>query len=348
MQRKPIAVSLFSGAGGLDLGMKQAGFDIRLCVDADPTCCQTLKENHMCENIYVEDVSKLTKKDIYLLAKLDQSDRIDLLFGGSPCQSFSTAGKKKGFSDERGMLTFHFFRLVEETQPHAFLLENTKGILSKKFIKDPLSFFSELAPSYRVSIHLLNAADYGVPQTRQRAFIVGVHRSIDKEYIPPEPTHQCNGENGKKKWVTVREALTAHSIKQHHHLHYSPSKEKWMKLIPKGGGCWKDLFAYGEDVVKEAMGNVDISKGGSTGFFRRICENKPAPTILTSPTQKSTMLGHPYEDRPLSIEEYLIFQTFPLDYKIAGGLRKQYMQIGNAVPVLLAKQIAKSIRNVLS
>lgn len=134
-------------------------------------------------------------------------------------------------------------------------------------------------------------------------------------------------------------------IEEHHYVEYSEERLRYMRMIPKGGGNWRDLRIYGEDedVVKEAMGGAYTSGGGKVGFFRRVHIDKPCPTLLTSPMQKSTNLGHPYEDRPLSIEEYLAIQEFPKGYKVAGSLTQQYIQIGNAVPIRLAEVLGKSI-----
>jgi DNA (cytosine-5)-methyltransferase 1 len=117
-----------------------------------------------------------------------------------------------------------------------------------------------------------------------------------------------------------------------------------MQMIPKGGGNWRDLPS---EVVKQAMGGAYESGGGKVGFFRRLWVNRPAPTMLTSPIQKSTNLGHPFEERPLSIEEYLAIQQFPEGYKVSGSLTKQYVQIGNAVPVKLAEILGNSIMEFL-
>ncbi|TCK01352.1 UNVERIFIED_ORG: DNA (cytosine-5)-methyltransferase 1 [Anoxybacillus amylolyticus] len=342
------AISLFSGAGGLDLGVKHAGFHIRLCLDNDPVCCQTLRQNNLSPLVLNADLSALSGQDIRELVKLSPSEPIDLLFGGSPCQSFSFAGKRKGFKDERGQLLLHFFRLVQELEPKSFLLENVKGLLSATHSDfDIVSYFSSFVPSYRLYIALLNAADYGVPQKRERLFVIGVHRSIPNHYRFPVPTHHREGKDGKPKWISVQDAFSSVPIQQHHFIPYKPSQEKWMKLIPKGGGNWRDLYAYGESIVKQAMGKAFFSTGGRTGFWRRIRADQPAPTLLTSPLHRSTMLGHPYEDRPLSIEEYLVLQTFPLNYRIAGSLVQQYRQIGNAVPVLLAQQVSQSLHQIL-
>ena len=194
----------------------------------------------------------------------------------------------------------------------------------------------------------MNAANYGVAQTRERVFIIGVRKDLNIKFTFPDTTHDKNGSKGKQKWRTVGDIFKELKISKHHHVNYSTERLKWMKMIPQGGGNWRDLRQYGEDIVKEAMGGAYASGGGKVGFFRRLDINKPAPTLLTSPSQKSTNLGHPFEDRPLSIEEYLAIQEFPEGYCVAGTLSQQYVQIGNAVPTRLAQVLGQSVYSMLN
>lgn len=359
-----IAVSFFAGAGGLDMGMKRAGFDIKLAVELENIYCETLSNNMPGLNVKQGDIMTYNKSKIYKEARIQRNKEIDLMFGGSPCQSFSTAGNRQAFSDPRGQAMLKFAELVSEVQPKMFLLENVRGLLSAALKHRPINQRGKEAPEYeedeipgsaiaylfskfvgyKVKPKLFNAADYGVPQTRERVFIVGVREDIEKVFEFPEPTHSENGAGGKLPWVTFGDLLKKMHVEEHHHAPYTPERLKYMRLIPKGGGNWRDLHAYGEDVVREAMGGAFESGGGKVGFYRRISVDKPAPTVLTSPNQKSTNLGHPFEDRPLSIEEYLAIQEFPEGFQVAGTLPQQYIQIGNAVPVRLGEVLGKSIR----
>lgn len=364
MKRK--AISLFAGAGGLDIGIKKAGFDVKLAVEIEATYCETLQTNFPYLTVRQGNVMDYSRKRIYKEAGLLENEEIDLFIGGSPCQSFSTAGKRQAFEDPRGQAMLKFADLVQEVQPKVFLLENVRGLLSSALKHVPLternkrplepdeqqgSAFRHLLEhfgNYEVSVELLNAANYGVAQTRERVFIVGVRKDLNTKFAFPDTTHDKNGTEGKKKWRTVGDIFKELKIHKHHHVNYSAERLKWMKMIPKGGGNWRDLRQYGEDVVKEAMGGAYESGGGKVGFFRRLDINKPAPTLLTSPSQKSTNLGHPFEDRPLSIEEYLAIQEFPEGYYVAGTLSQQYIQIGNAVPTRLAQVLGKSIYSMLN
>ncbi|MGR3205562.1 DNA cytosine methyltransferase [Bacillus glycinifermentans] len=358
------AISIFSGAGGLDIGLKKAGFDVKLALEIENTYCDTLKLNHPELNVIQGDIMEYDRDKIYKAAGLDDEDELDLLFGGSPCQSFSTAGNRMAFEDPRGKAMLKFAELISEIQPKVFLLENVRGFLSVPLKHRPhrqrgegfpplsaeekqgsaLEFLLKQIKGFNIKYRLLNAADYGVPQTRERVFFVGVRKDLNTNYEFPEPTHSKTGDNGKERWVTFGELLNTTNFSGHNFVKYTPERLKYMKLIPQGGGNWRDLP---ESIVKEAMGGAYKSGGGKVGFFRRIWTDRPAPTVLTSPNQKSTNLGHPFEDRPLSVEEYLAIQGFPLDYKVAGSIAKQYIQIGNAVPTHLAKILGDSILKLL-
>lgn len=358
------AISFFTGAGGLDIGIHKAGFDVRLSVEIEKVYCKSLWLNYPNWNIRQGNIMEYDKNRVYKEAGFELKEEVALVFGGSPCQSFSTAGNRQAFQDPRGKAMLKFAELVREIKPKAFLLENVKGLLSARLkhrsLKERGSDFPPLQPEeqpgsalqhllsyfheYEVELSVINAADYGIPQKRERVFIVGIRKDLGKKFIFPKVTHNENGIDGKKKYVSVGEILEKLKKTEHHYVKYSEKRLKYMKMIPKGGGNWRDLD---EDMQKEAMGKAYYSGGGKTGYFRRIKTDEPAPTLLTSPIQKSTNLGHPYEDRPLSIEEYLAIQGFPPGYKLAGTLQQQYTQIGNAVPVPLAERLGKAIFNIL-
>jgi len=188
-------ISLFSGAGGMDIGFRDAGFDIVIAVEQDSSCCNTLREN--CPNLEVleGDISKITTDKILQSANLEPLEAA-LVIGGPPCQSFSLAGKRMGMDDDRGMLILDFSRIVHEALPKAFVMENVKGMLNwekGKAIEAVLNEFKEPVIyrgneyHYEVSYKILNASNYGVPQHRERLFIVG--NRVDKIFSFPSPTH---------------------------------------------------------------------------------------------------------------------------------------------------------------
>jgi DNA (cytosine-5)-methyltransferase 1 len=343
------------------MGIHNAGFDVRLCVEIEEKYCQTLKNNHQW-NVQNGDIMDYDKERVYKEAEFNKDEEIDLIIGGSPCQSFSTAGKRQAFDDPRGKAMLKYAEIIEEIKPKAFLLENVKGLLSAALKHRPLKergkdaqpledaemrgsalkYLLTKFKSYEITIDTVNAADYGIPQKRERVFIIGIRKDLKKKFEFPKTTHSKKGDDGKKKWAAVKKVLEEvdSKIEKHEYVNYSEERLKYMRMIPKGGGNWRNLPL---DVVEAAMGGAYRSGGGKVGFFRRIKIDEPAPTMLTSPIQKSTNLGHPYEDRPLSIQEYLAIQGFPIDYKINGTLNNKYTQIGNAVPVKLGEIIGKAI-----
>lgn len=369
------AISFFAGAGGLDLGIEKAGFNIRLCVELEKKFCETLTLNNH-KNVVNGDIMEFDKEKISNLLGNDENgqpliNNIDLMIGGSPCQSFSTAGRRQAFDDPRGGAMLKYVNLINEIQPKAFLLENVKGLLSAalnhvtlqeradrrangqneyeldELPGSALEYLLSQIQNYNVVYRVLNSADYGVPQKRERVFFIGIRKDLNREFVFPEPTHSKDGSSdGLLPWVTFRsvyEELEKLEI-EHNYEEYRPERLRYMEMVPKGGGYWRHLP---EEVQAEAMGGAYKSGGGKVGFYRRIYIDQPAPTVLTSPTQKSTNLGHPMYDRPLSIEEYKLIQGFPLDYKINGSIKDQYKQLGNAVPVKVAKILGESIYNQL-
>lgn len=356
-----IAISFFAGAGGLDIGIHEAGFDVKLNVELEEKYCKTLKMNNPNFNVVNADIMEYSRERIYKDANLTEDVEIDLIFGGSPCQSFSTAGKRRAFSDDRGKAMLKFVELVEDTKPKAFLLENVKGLLSAPLKHRPLKErgvgFPELSEDekngsalkyllrqfkdYNVTYEVINSAEYGVPQKRERVLFIGIRKDLNKEFKFPEKTH--GGKKGKP-FVTLMDVIKDIKDIKHTYVKYSEERLKYMQLIPIGGGNWRNLD---KSIVEKAMGGAYKSGGGKTGYFRRVKADEPSPTLLTSPIQKSTNLGHPFEDRPLSVQEYLRIQGFPDGYKVNGTVNDQYTQIGNAVPVKVARLIGEKLIEIL-
>lgn len=359
-----IAVSFFAGAGGLDIGMHRAGFNVKSSVEIEKTYCQTLKSNNPDFHVVNGDIMDYDKDIIYKEAGLKEDDEITLIFGGSPCQTFSTAGKRQAFSEKRGQAMLKFAELVSQVQPRAFLLENVKGLLSASLKHRPLKErgqdFSPLKEeekkgsalrhllskfdNYNITYDIINSAEYGVCQKRERVFFIGIRKDLNKTFIFPEKTHSRDGEDGKEKFLTFKNVMDKLKEIEHTYVNYSEERLKYMKMIPQGGGNWRDLD---DENAKIAMGGAYMSGGGKTGYFRRVKINEPCPTLLTSPIQKSTNIGHPFEDRPLSIEEYLEIQGFPPNYKVCGSLNEKYTQIGNAVPIKVAEILGKKLLEII-
>lgn len=296
-------VSLFSGAGGLDLGFKMAGHEIIWANDLYEDAVETYKYN-LGDHIVCEDISKIDT---------DEIPECDIIIGGFPCQGFSVANMKRHESDERNTLYKQLIRVIDAKRPKFFLAENVKGLtnLAKgKVFQMILNDFSSLR--YKVSYRVLNAADYGVPQIRQRVIIVGVRNDIDFEYIFPNPTNSKDGGGGLSKWVSVGEAMAD---------------------IPN-----PDLP---NDLPNHDYSKYKLQFNGYLGH-RVLDSEKPAPTVTARGDNKGgvVVLPHPNAQRRMSCRELAAVQSFPLNYKFSGNRSSVYRQIGNAVPPLLGYAIA--------
>lgn len=307
-KNKFTVVSLFSGAGGLDLGFKQAGFELVWANDIDSDCVATYKKNIGDEIVY-GDASEIEESEI---------PDCDVVIGGFPCQGFSVANTKRSVLDERNTLYLQYVRILRAKKPKVFLAENVKGILSlgKGAVIDAIvEDFSEAG--YNVTYKLLNAADYGVPQTRERVIIVGVRKDLNCDYKFPEPSHNKDGDNGKKPWVTVKEAL---------------------ENIPDPDGPDADSVPNNEYSKYKIVFNGYLGK-------RPVYADQPAPTVTARGDRKGgvVILPHYNHQRRMSVRELASIQGFPLDFKFIGSRTDCYRQIGNAVPPPLAKACAISI-----
>lgn len=366
---RAIAISLFSGAGGLDLGMEQAGFQIVSAVEKDADAAKTIGLNrpHLYESVVSRDI-QIVEAQVLLeeggrvlnLGRPLKPGEVDLVIGGPPCQPFSTAGKRGSVMDPRGSLFMDFIRIVKDIQPRFFVMENVRGLLSAPIQHRPHNErafgYAPLDPDemqgsalkvvlnemqqlgYGVVYNLLEVADYGVPQNRSRVVFIG---SRDGEQVDfPVPTH-CKKGCGLAQWRTLKDALVGLKDLQPEYASYSENRLKYLRLL-KTGQNWRYLP---DELKEEAMGGAFKSGGGKVGFYRRLSWDKPSPTVTTSPHQKATDMCHPEELRPLSIRECARIQTFPDDWIFYGSTSSKYRQIGNAVPVVFAQAIGKHLQN---
>ena len=342
-------VSLFSGAMGLDLGLIDAGLNVAVSQDFDKWCVETIRKNGY---IAVEgDIRGLIEADPecnFLLrpAKLNK-ESVFAVVGGPPCQSFSTAGKRKGADDERGMLYNQFIHVVSTLCPRFFVMENVKGLASMP--SDPTDKQSPplihhilrkcKSLGYHTVHGVLDAVHYGTPQFRERLVIVG---SRDKEAIfLPSPTHFHMHQNAGMRWRTLFDAI-GDMTESGPHGTFSSKISEYLNLVPEGGN-WRSLPP---PIAKLAMGGAYESGGGKVGFYRRLSYTEPAPTLVTSPNQKATLLCHPRETRPLSVREYARIQQFPDSWQFEGKASDCYRQIGNAVPIPLGRAIGQMLISV--
>lgn len=320
-------IEVCSGCGGLSSGFMNKGFKPILLNEIDKVCCETLKKNHSNVNIQCSDMNELNL-DIY-------KDKIDILMGGVPCQSFSQSGKRKGLEDERGNLILKFSDLVNNINPKIFIIENVKGLLSHNKGETFKYIISKLNKNglYNIYHKVLNANDYGVAQKRERLFIIGINKNIKKIYEFPLPDEKKLVLNDVLQNITEKEGYK-----------YPEWKKNIMELVPQDG-CWINLPI---ELQKSYMKSSYNSSGGKRGIAKRLSMKKPSLTLTTSPCQKQTERCHPLETRPLNIREYARIQSFPDDYIFCGSIAQKYKQIGNAVPVKLSESIANSILNFLS
>ena len=329
-------IEVCAGCGGMSTGFIQAGFKPLLLNEINKVYCKTLEHNH-------PDI-KMSQEDVNKLDLTEYKDGVNVLVGGVPCQSFSHAGKRKGVDDDRGCLILRFGELVKQCKPDVFVIENVKGLLThknkegEKTIDIVVRRLLELNPEYTIAYKLLNAYEHGVPQKRERLFIIGTKRAIvDVQYRFPV-------ENTIDRVVLSDVILPLEEYANSPGFTYSEDKKRVMDLVPPGG-CWVDLP---KDVQVEYMGKILESGGGKRGYAKRLSMDHPSTTLTTSPCQKQTEKCHPSVTRPLNIKEYAAIQTFPKDYMFYGSIAQQYAQIGNAVPVKLAHTVANSIRSYLS
>jgi DNA (cytosine-5)-methyltransferase 1 len=329
------AIELFAGAGGMAVGLEQAGLKCLALNEIDRWAAETLRQNRPDWNVIEDDVRNISFSDY--------KGKVDLVAGGFPCQAFSYAGKKLGLNDARGTLFYEFARVVQETMPPICIGENVRGLLKHeggKTIEGMISILNEIG--YNVlPPRLLKAIFYKVPQKRERVIIVGVRKDISPDYYEfPKPY---------KKIYNLKDALKkgelySTDVPVTKGQKYPESKMKVLELVPQGG-YWRDLPI---DMQKAYMGGSFHLGGGKTGMARRMSWDEPSLTLTCSPAQKQTERCHPEETRPFTVREYARIQTFPDKWKFTGSISQQYKQIGNAVPVNLAKEIGFSIVRFLN
>jgi DNA (cytosine-5)-methyltransferase 1 len=325
-EKKYTFIEVCAGCGGLSNGLMKAGFIPLLLNDNNIDCCETLKKNHKDANIILDSMEKIDYSK-YI-------NNVDLLTGGVPCQSFSQAGLRKGLDDPRGDLMIKFIEIINLIKPKVFMIENVKGLLTHHYGNTIEKIIKLMNKNnlYNIKYKCLDSSKYNVPQKRERVFIIGILKSINKEFMFPE-------ESKNKK--VLKDVL--YDVPSSQGLKYSEEKKALFKMIPQGG-CWVNLP---ENLQKEYLGNSYNSGGGKRGILHRLSMEKPCLTLLCTPSQKQTERCHPLEERPLTIREYARIQTFDDDYEFIGSINSQYKQIGNAVPVELARIIGLSIIDVL-
>lgn len=332
--KKPKCIELFAGAGGLALGIEKAGFATIGLIEFNKEAVNTLRKNRPNWNVILDDIANISCLNLEEKFNIKKYE-LDLLSGGAPCQSFSYAGKRLGLEDTRGTLFYHYAIFLQKLQPKMFLFENVRGLLTHdkgKTYKTILNVFENCG--YRIYKKILNAWDYGVAQKRERLITIGIRNDL-KEIINFEFPKSHNYKPVLKDiLINCPKSIGAE---------YSDYKKNIFRLVPQGG-YWRDIP---EEIAKEYMKSCWYMEGGRTGILRRLSLDEPNLTVLTSPSQKQTDRCHPLENRPFTVRENARCQSFPDDWEFCGSLMEQYKQVGNAVPVNLAYEIALKIKEGL-
>lgn len=322
-------IDLFAGVGGLALGFEMSGFETVLANDFDKDASNTFRLNFPKTKFIEGDIRNVTSSEI---KKLLKDLEIDVLMGGIPCQSFSMSGRRirKGIDnsdDPRHFLYKEYFRILDTLKPKIAIIENVKGILSSHdgaILKDILYSFKERG--YKADYKLLDASDYGVPQARQRVFIIA--NRINQENIFPEK---------HKTKIPVANVLAnvPDKLANHEKRYLTGETLKKVQLL-KPGQNWENL-------------PVNLrTRSVHSGAYGRIDPSKPSRTLTTRfDTPSVGYVTHPTEDRTLTVREGARIQTFPDDFVFTGKKLQQYKQVGNAVPVKLANEVSKGIKSML-
>lgn len=327
-------IELFAGAGGLALGVDKAGFNTLALIEWDKDACDTLSKNRPDWRVICDDIANISCLNLEEYFNIKKGE-LDLLSGGAPCQAFSYAGKRLGLEDARGTLFYHYAIFLDKLQPKTFLFENVRGLLTHnggKTYKTMLDIFEKTG--YVIQKQVLNAWDYGVAQKRERLITIGIRKDLsDKIHFEFPKPHDYK--------PVLRDVLK--NVPDSIGVPYGEKKRKLFELVPPGG-YWRDIDP---DIAKEYMKGCWEMEGGRTGILRRLSLDEPSLTVLTSPSQKQTERCHPLETRPFTVRENARCQSFPDEWEFCGNVMSQYKQVGNAVPVNLAYEVANCIKNGL-
>jgi DNA (cytosine-5)-methyltransferase 1 len=345
-------IDLFAGVGGLSQGFIKSGFDVDLAIEYDPEIAETFRFNHPGVRMIAEDIRNLNFKELY-----EQTGSVEGIVGGPPCQGFSQKGQRKSILDERNFMFHSFIEFVNVFRPLFFVMENVPNITTTEkgfFRKEIMSAFENLG--YKVTFNVLNAANFGIPQLRRRAFFVGYLaqfpldlpnsnglKTTVKEAIYDLPfINSGEGETFYKYNLApqsaYQELLRANSPGIYNHQSTSHSKIalERLSMIPKGAG-------------KEVLPPEHRTKSIHSGTWTRLREEEPAVTITTRfDTPSSGMFTHPVLNRCLTVREAARIQSFDDKFVFTGNKTSQMKQVGNAVPPLLAYEVAKTVLQTLN
>lgn len=345
------AISLFSGCGGLDIGFRRNGFSSAICIENNPIMVETLKLNHVSRNIICDDIQNVTNERIASVSGLKKG-KTDLVLGGPPCPAFSKSRfyRKEmthGTDDQSWKTVEEYFRVVEGFMPKAFVFENVHTFAAKRQ-NGALEYVIKTGKKlgYNVSYKVLNAVNFGVPQKRERIFIVG---TSTERFEHPKPSHRAEDDPDLLKshlpvWRTAGDAIADLDTELNDHLlkgHFAGGKDhELLKSIPPG----ENYLFFTEERGHEKP--VFKWRSRYWSFLLKLSPNLPSWTIQA---RRSNNMGpFHWRNRILTIPEIKRIQTFPDDYLLSGNIENQWRQIGNAVPPLLAEAIAQEVRVYLN
>lgn len=347
---KPKVIDLFAGVGGMSLGFEKQGFDIIVANECDPLIAESYKENHKKTKMIVGDITTLDLKESFGKYK----GEVDVVIGGPPCQGFSQKGKRKTIHDERNFLFKYYVKVVELVKPKYFIMENVPNLLTAEkgyFKKEIEELFN--AMGYSLTMGVLNASDYGVPQNRKRAVIIG--KLNGKALDLPVPLN---------KKVTIWDAISDLAYLEsgegkEEQLYLNAPETDYQKKLRKNSKCLYNHIAtkhskvalerlalIPENAGREVLPEEHLTKSIYSGTWTRMRRDEISVTITTRfDTPSSGKFTHPFLNRAITVREAARIQSFPDDFKFVGNKSSQMKQVGNAVPPLLASAIAKVIIN---
>lgn len=346
---KPTVIDLFAGVGGLSLGFERQGFNVVLANEYDKSIAKSYKYNHKNTKMIVGDITTLNLKETFS----EFERKIDVVIGGPPCQGFSQKGLRKTIHDERNFLFKYYVEVVKLVKPKYFVMENVPNLLTAEkgyFFKEIKDLFNKIG--YSLEYGVLNAADYGVPQNRKRAVIIG--KLDGKAPKLPSPTKikitiweaisdlafLNSGEGAEEQDYRnqpnsdYEKELRGKSTRLFNHkaTKHSPLALERLKMIPPNSG-------------KEVLPNEHLTKSIYSGTWTRMKKNEISVTITTRfDTPSSGKFTHPFLDRAITVREAARIQSFPDNFIFIGNKGSQMRQVGNAVPPLLASAIAEVIK----
>lgn len=331
---KYTAIDLFCGAGGLHIGFENAGFNIKLCVDNNDIVEKTHKRNFPNIPIINRDINKVSTDEI---REFLDDNKVDVIIGGPPCQGFSTIGhrvssnpEKRSQKDPRNELVLTYARIINEIRPKFIVMENVKGILTLEkgvYLNNVLSILAKAG--YNVEYKLINMADYGVPEVRERVIIIG--NRIGMPVTFPAPDHSDNPDDNLPAWENCwnvlkdLEKMADNPSFNHVALKHTCKNIERYKLIPEGGRLPEDKLS--KELYRKNFGNT----------YKRLARNRPALTMVPG---NDAFPIHPTLNRSLTVREAARIQTFPDSIIFEGNRRQQGHQVGNAVPPVFSKKLA--------